>query len=107
MRIVRFAAEPRPPGDSKKDAIGRASRKLGWHYERTRHVWYGDVRRIEVSEMDALRLLEQERDHSAMAVDRQRHFEQLAVLRARLQIRDGDFHRDDIAAIDWLLQHHN
>lgn len=106
MRIVHLAAEPRPPADSTKAAIVRAMRKLGWSYERTRHVWYGDVRRVSVREMDQLRALEQERDHAAMSAERRHHFEQLAALRARLAVRDEGFHRADIAAIDWLLKHH-
>lgn len=106
MRIVHLAAEPRPPADSAKAAIGRAARNLGWSYTRTRDVWYGDARRITVAEMDQLRALEQVRDHVELSRERQRHAEQLAALRGRLAVRDGDFHRADIEAIDWLLNHH-
>lgn len=103
MRLVRFAAEPRQVGDSIKAAITRASRRLGWSASRTRDIWYGNARRIDVPEMDALRALERERDAGAEAADRQRYIEQLAVLRTRLQMRDPEFHRADCVAIDWLL----
>lgn len=106
MRIVHFAAEPRPPADSTKAAIGRAARRLDWSYERTRHVWYGDARRITVAEMDQLRALEQERDHAAVRVEERRHMQQLHALRAKLQFNDPDFHAADIEAISWLLEHH-
>lgn len=103
MRIVQLAAEPRPVGDSVKAAIGRSARRLGWSYTRTRDVWYGDARRIDVREMDALREVERKRDDAANEAERRRKLEQIAVLRTRLQMRDPEFHRDDIAALDWLL----
>jgi hypothetical protein len=104
MRIVQLAAEPRPVGDSVKAAIGRAARRLGWSYTRTRDVWYGDARRIDVREMDALREIERRRDEAATDAERRRQLEQLAVLRTRLQMRDPGFHREDIAALDWMLR---
>lgn len=103
MRIVQLAAEPRPVGDSVKAAIGRSAKRLKWSYTRTRDIWYGDARRIDVREMDALREVEQRRDDAANEADRRRKLEQLAVLRTRLHMRDPDFHREDIAALDWLL----
>lgn len=106
MRIVHFAAEPRPPADSAKAAIRRACQRLGWSYTRTRDVWYGDARRITVAEMDQLRALEQERDHAAARAEQHRHMQQLHALRAKLQFNDPDFHAADIEAISWLLDHH-
>jgi len=104
MRLVRLAAEPRHVGDSAKAAIGRAARFLGWSFNRTRDLWYGQARRVEVCEMDALRALEQQRDMAELDAERRKHFEQLAALRARLSTRDAEFHRGDIEAIDWLLK---
>lgn len=103
MRLVQIAAEPRPPGDSVRAAIGRACRKLGWRFNRTREIWYGNARRIGANEMDQLRALERERDAKSSATERARYLEQLAVLRTRLQMRDPEFHRADCLAIDWLL----
>ena len=53
--LVRRCAEPRPPGDSVKAAIRRASQQLGIPFSRTRDIWYGDARRIDAEEMDRLR----------------------------------------------------
>lgn len=103
MRMVRIAAEPRQVGDSIKSSISRAARTLGWTPTRTRDVWYGTARRIDVAEMDALRGLERRKFESDFITERRRHIEQVAVLRTRLQMRDGEFHRDDIAALDWML----
>lgn len=104
MRMVRIAAEPRQVDDSIKAAINRAARVLHWTPTRTRDIWYGVARRIGVIEMDALRALERSKIESDGAAERRRHLEQLAVLRTRLQHRDADFHRDEIAALDWLVQ---
>lgn len=104
MRLVRIAAEPRPIGDSVKAAVTRAARTLSWKPTRTRDIWYGTARRVEVCEMDALRALERERDAADFIVERRRNLEQVAVLRTRLQMRDPGFHAPDIAALDWMLR---
>lgn len=104
MRFVRLAAEPRAVGDSIKAAINRAARKLHWSPTRTRDIWYGHARRIDVAEMDALRALERARLDADFITERRRNIEQLAVLRTRLHMRDATFHAPDIAAIDWLLR---
>lgn len=106
MRIVRLAASPRPAGDTVKAAIDRAAKHFGWAYERTRHLWHGDARRVEVSEMDQLRQFEQERDKAAVHAEMRRHLQRLHALRASLQFNDPDFHAADIEAISWLLDHH-
>ncbi len=104
MQMLHEVAEPRPVGDTIKAAIGRASHKLGWKYERTREVWYGNARRLHVNEMDALRERARARLAVSLDAERRRNIEQIAVLRTRLQLRDGEFHRDDIAALEWILR---
>jgi hypothetical protein len=104
MRLVRLAAEPRQVGDSIKTSILRASRVLHWTPTRTRDVWYGTARRIEVREMDALRALKRKRDEADFVAERRRYIEQAVVLCTRLELRDADFHREDIAALRWLLR---
>ena len=103
MRMVRIAAGPRLVGDSIKAAIGRAARKLGWSFTRTRDIWYGDARRLDANEMDALRAIQRDRDTALAIIDQRRHVEQIAALRARLATRDAEFHRLDIEALDFLL----
>lgn len=104
MRMVRIAAEPRQVGDSIKSSIVRAARVLQWTPTRTRDVWYGTAHRIEVREMDALRALERGKLEADFITERRRNIEQVAVLRTRLSMRDADFHREDIAALDWMLR---
>lgn len=68
QQIVRRAAEPRPVGDSVKAAIGRAARKLGWKYTRTRAYWYAD-KRIDPKDYEAEQLREKDSEQSAGAVN--------------------------------------
>lgn len=103
MRLVKLAAEPRHVGDSVKSAILRASRCLGWTVSRTRDIWYGEAHRLDSREMDTLRAIERRQNLRFLQGDYRKNVEQLAALRARLQSRDAEFHRDDIAAIGWLL----
>lgn len=64
--IVRDAAEPRPPADSVKAAIGRAARRLGLDWGRARSLWYADARvRLSAAEAERLR-----RAHAARQVAR-------------------------------------
>jgi hypothetical protein len=103
MRLVKLAAEPRPAGDSVKGAIRRASHILNWSESRTADYWYGEVRRIEAREMDALRAIERRQNLRFLESNYRKHIEQLSALRARLESRDRDFHAPDIAAITFLL----
>jgi len=103
MRLVRIAAEPRPVGDSVKGAIRRAASVLSWSQSRTRDVWYGEVRRIDSHEMDALRSIERRQNLRFLESNYRKHIEQLAALRARLQSRDAEFHKADTEAITFLL----
>lgn len=102
-RLVQIAAEPRPPGDTVKRAVGRAALALGWRFGRTEDIWYGASRRIDSDEMDALRRIERRHKLRQLDNDFSRHVGQLAALRARLQTRDAEFHRADIDAITFLL----
>lgn len=44
------------PNGSEAERIGRAARKLGWLYGRTKRLWYGEARRIETRETEAARV---------------------------------------------------
>jgi hypothetical protein len=83
--LIRRVAEPRPVGDSVKAAIRRAAQALGFSFSRTKDIWYGDARRIDVSEMDALR--EQAGIYAAVA--------------AKLRYQDEDFHRAQADALEY------
>jgi hypothetical protein len=53
--LARRCSEPCPAGDYVKAAVGRAAERAGINYRRMRDIWYGDARRIDSWEMDALR----------------------------------------------------
>lgn len=85
--LVRRVAEPRRVGDSVKAAISRVSTRLGFRFGRTRDLWYGRARRIDASEMDALRR------EAANQADR---YERVA---RAMEQTDPDFYGQDIAAL--------
>lgn len=103
MRLVKLAAGPRVGGESVKLAIGRAARSLKWSFSRTREIWYGNARRLDAHEMDKLRSIERKHIVELAAPDLRKHVAQIAALRARLNALDPDFHRNDIAALDYLM----
>lgn len=82
--LIRKAAEPRPVGDSIKSAIRRAALRLGFSPTRAKDIWYEDARRIDASEMDALR--KQAGIYAAVA--------------EQLRYQDEDFHRAQINALE-------
>ena len=84
--LIRRAAEPRPVGDSVKGAIRRAAYRLGLSFTRTKDIWYGDARRIDADEMDALRKL----------ADR------YAGIAATLRHQDEDFYSTQADALEYL-----
>jgi hypothetical protein len=84
--LIRKAAEPRLIGDSVKAAIGRVARKLGFSFSRAKDIWYGDARRIDAHEMDALRNLAA----------------RYAVIAETLRHQDEDFHRAQADALEYF-----
>ena len=50
--MLRQVAEPK---GKTKATIAFIARKLGWKQSRAKAIWYGEARRIDVPEMDALR----------------------------------------------------
>jgi hypothetical protein len=47
---LREIAEPRPPKDRTKVAIGRVAERIGATYWRAFDIWYGKARRVEPDE---------------------------------------------------------
>lgn len=100
--LMRCIAKPRPVGDSVKSAIVRAARRAGIGYERAKSFWYGEARRVDASEMDALRAVAAKRQHQAEEIARHEYRElldRIARLEARLLAADEDFHRTDVDAL--------
>jgi hypothetical protein len=84
--LIRQAAEPRPVGDSVKAAIRRAAMRLGFSFSRSKDIWYGDARRIDAGEMDALRGLAA----------------RYANIAATLRHQDEDFYRAQADALEYF-----
>lgn len=105
-RLLHVAAGGKRAGEPVKTAIGRAAICAGFSITRARDIWYGDARRIDASEMDALRRLERERTERQRTARREKlsAIEQLAALRARLSANDPQFFKPDLDAIDFVLE---
>lgn len=53
--LLRSVAEPRPVGDTVKEAINRAARLTGLRYGRAEDIWRQEARTIRADEMDRIR----------------------------------------------------
>ena len=95
--LVRQCAEPRPAGDQVKAAILRASRGLGLPFNRTKDIWYGDVRRIDAEEMDRLRQVAEKTElaHAVAAIE---------VLKNRMLASCSSASRQVVAALNATLR---
>ena len=94
--LVRRCAGPCPAGDQAKTAILRASRRLGFSFNRTRDIWYGNARRIDAEEMDRLR---QEADDIEIACA----VAEIKMLRNRMLVLETPDSREVVAGIDAAL----
>lgn len=85
--LLRSVASPAHPGESVKAVIGRAARRLGWDYGRTRRLYYGEARRIDAREMDRAREIAREREATdrAMAQEAANEFRRMGERIARLE----------------------
>ena len=63
--LLKVVAAPAEPGESVKSVIGRASRRLGWPWGRTKRLYYGEARRIDSAEMDLARAEARKRSANA------------------------------------------
>lgn len=55
QQYVHAAAEPARPGETAKEAIGRAAKVMGMGFSRAREFWYGRVRSVPAEEHQAAR----------------------------------------------------
>ncbi|WP_024516954.1 hypothetical protein [Bradyrhizobium sp. Tv2a-2] len=91
--LVRRCAEPCPAGDSVKEAINRATDRLGFSTSRTQDFWYGEARRIDDNEIDRLRYVA---DATEMLVAQ----EALKTLRKRMAVSDSPLSREVVHRLD-------
>jgi len=85
QRLVREAALPAQPGDSVKAQIGRAARRLGLPFGRTRSHWYGLARAVLAEEAEMLRARRRQ-----LMIERAHQLEQeAAAIRAHYSQQDA------------------
>lgn len=105
--LVRRLAEPRPPGDSVRAAILRSARRLrGLSPSRVKDIWYEDDRVcVSGDELNELRRAAQHEQEAKASAEYVELLGRIAVLTARLDSIDPDFHREAVAGLrDALLQ---
>lgn len=96
--LLRQVAEPRPVGDTVKEATNRAARRVSLRPGRVEDIWREEAKAIRAEEMDAIR--------KAAAQDRmvREAKDELTELNARiarleaLLVQDEDFHRPQVDA---------
>lgn len=100
--LLRRAAEPRPVGDSIKQAITRAARRCGLAPSRVEDIWRGEARLVRAEEMDAIRRAAAKSPSAQEAEARDELIElrgRIARLEELLMASDQDFHRPSLAAL--------
>ena len=88
---------------SVKQWIVVTARRLGWPYSRAKAVWYADARRIDASEMDALRAAIRERETRSLSHEFKHQVDRIARLKAALAVVDEEFHREQILGMERQL----
>lgn len=98
-RMIQALAEPRIDGESKKQALERVARHLGFSYWRAFDIWYGKARRIEDHEYTALA----EATHKKNSKDIRHELQDLRIRIARLESTlnsgDAEFHSPTLDAL--------
>jgi hypothetical protein len=95
--LVQQCAEPRPAGDQVKAAILRASRRLGFSFNRTKDLWYRDASRIDAEEMDMLR-------HAAFRAELTHAVANIEILRSGMLALGSESARQVVAGLDAALR---
>ena len=62
---LRRLATPNPENDRIKTAIGRAARRAGLSYWRAYDLWYGKARRVDATELIAIRAAQRSKSKEA------------------------------------------
>lgn len=78
------------PHGSEAERIGRAARKLGWLYGRTKRLWYREARRVETRETEAARLAAQRAEEASVNAELSELRQRLARLEAHLAATGAD-----------------
>ena len=97
--MLRELSEPWSAGERVKSAIGRAARLASLSYWRTFDIWYRKARRIELYEIEQITQALRAKNERDARNELQNIRSRLAILEARLDAGDSDFHRPDIDGI--------
>lgn len=95
--LAKRCSEPCPAGDHVKTAIARVAERTGITYGRARDIWYGEARRIESWEMDALRT-------AADAAEWHVALHGVAMARRKLEDSSSPLCREAIASLNDVLR---
>lgn len=87
-------------GATVKQRIMLTARKLGWHHNRTRDVWYEQARRINACEMDALREAKRAREMQGARGEYRELRARIARLEMAVAVAHPTLDRDEIAEIE-------
>ena len=97
--LLKMVAAPAEPGESVKMVIGRASRRLGWPWGRTKRLYYGEARRIDAEEMDLARADARKRSQKlALAIEAKHEYEELTARIARVEALLGNANKGSAVA---------
>lgn len=89
------------PTGTAKERIGVAATRLRWSWSRAKDIWYGDARRIDAHEMDALRAAVRKREMKEAS----REYRELTARIERLETALAVVHPTlDRDALDAVLQ---
>lgn len=87
------------PKGTAKERIGVVATKLRWPWSRAKAIWYGEARRIDAGEMDALRAAIRKRQIE----EERREFAELRARIARLEtalaVAHPSLDRDEVDAV--------
>ena len=78
-------AEPAPAGAHIETLISNVARKVGFTYSRAKAIWYREARRIDSTEMDALRKASREEKLEVEVATARADYAQLVALVRQLQ----------------------
>lgn len=88
---------------SVKEWIGVTARRLGWPYSRTKAVWYGDARRIDAGEMEALKAAQKHVEIRKLGHEYEDITSRIERLQAALAVVSEEIRRGDFAALEQTL----
>ena len=98
-KALKELSEPWRVGDRTKSAIDRAARECGLSYTRARDIWYGNARRIEAVEHEAIAGALARKKTKVARGELHELKTRIARLESLLASTDPDFHCETLAAL--------